>query len=48
MVSQFLASVQVVILLTSVEKDRSLGGSIIIRLDNGAFVGLIYKLLVFS
>ena len=32
----------------SVEEHRSLGGSIIIRLDNSAFVGLIYKLLVFS
>ena len=31
-----------------VEEHRSLGGSIISRLDNGAFVGLIYKLLVFS
>ena len=33
---------------TCVEEHRSLGGSIISRLDNGAFVGLIYKLLVFS
>ena len=32
----------------SVEEHRSLGGSIISRLDNGAFVGLIYELLVFS
>ena len=31
-----------------VEEHRSLGGIIISRLDNGAFVGLIYKLLVFS
>ena len=31
-----------------VEENRSLGGSIISRLDNGAFVGLIYELLVFS
>ena len=31
-----------------VEEQRSLGGSIISRIDNGAFVGLIYKLLVFS
>ena len=31
-----------------VEEHRSIGGSIISRLDNGAFVGLIYKLLVFS
>ena len=31
-----------------VEEHRSLGGSIISSLDNGAFVGLIYKLLVFS
>ena len=31
-----------------VEEHRSLGGSIISRLDNGAFVGLIYSLLVFS
>ena len=30
------------------EEHRSLGGSIISRLDNGAFVGLIYELLVFS
>ena len=30
----------------SVEEHRSLGGSIISRLDNGAFVGLIYELLV--
>ena len=33
---------------TGVEEHRSLGGSIISRLDNGAFVGLIYELLVFS
>ena len=32
----------------NVEEHGSLGGSIIIRLDNGAFVGLIYELLVFS
>ena len=31
-----------------VEEHRSLGGSIISRLDNCAFIGLIYKLLVFS
>ena len=31
-----------------VEEHRSLGGSIISRLDNGAFVGLIYEILVFS
>ena len=31
-----------------VEEHRSLGGSIISRLGNGAFVGLIYELLVFS
>ena len=31
-----------------VEDHRSLGGSTISRLDNGAFVGLIYELLVFS
>ena len=31
-----------------VEEECSLGGRIIIRLDNGAFVGLIYELLVFS
>ena len=31
-----------------VEEQRSLGGSIISRLDNGVFVGLIYELLVFS
>ena len=31
-----------------VEEHRNLGGSIISRLDNGAFVGLIYELLVFS
>ena len=31
-----------------VEEHRGLGGNIIIRLDNGAFVGLIYSLLVFS
>ena len=30
-----------------VEEHRSLGGSIISRLDNGAFVGLTYSLLVF-
>ena len=29
------------------EEHRSLGGSIISRLDNGAFVGLIFELLVF-
>ena len=33
---------------TVVEEHCSLGGSIISRLDNGAFVGLIYSLLVFS
>ena len=32
----------------TVEENCSLGGSIISRLDNGAFVGLIYELLVFS
>ena len=32
----------------SVEEHRSLGGSIISRLYNGLFVGLIYELLVFS
>ena len=31
-----------------VEDRRSLGGSIISNLDNGAFVGLSYSLLVFS
>ena len=31
-----------------VEEHRGLGGNIIIRLDNGAYVGLIYSLLVFS
>ena len=31
-----------------VEERRSLCGSITRRLDNGAFVGLIYSLLVFS
>ena len=31
-----------------VEEHRGLGGNIIIRLDNGAFVGLFYSLLVFS
>ena len=31
-----------------VEEHRSLGVSIISRLDNGAFVGLIFKLLDFS
>ena len=31
-----------------VEEHRSLGCSIIRRLDNSAFVGLIYELLVFS
>ena len=31
-----------------VEEKRSLGGSIISRLDNCAFSGLIYSLLVFS
>ena len=30
------------------EEHRSLGGSITSRLDNGAFVGLIYELLFFS
>ena len=30
-----------------IEEHRSLGGSIIIGLDNGTFVGLIYSLLVF-
>ena len=32
----------------TVEEHRSLGGTIISRLDNGAFVGLIHELLVFS
>ena len=32
--------------IVAVEEHRSLGGSIIIRLDNGAFFGLIYELLV--
>ena len=32
----------------TVEEHRSLGGNIISSLDNGAFVGLIYELLVFS
>ena len=31
-----------------VEEHSILGGSIISELDNGAFVGLIYELLVFS
>ena len=31
-----------------VEEHLGLGGNIISRLDNGAFVGLIYSLLVFS
>ena len=31
-----------------VEEHCSLGGSIISRLENGDFVGLIYELLVFS
>ena len=31
-----------------VEEHRRLGGSIISRLDNAAFVGLIYELLVLS
>ena len=31
-----------------VEEHRSLGSSISSRLDNDAFVGLIYSLLVFS
>ena len=31
-----------------VEEHRSLGGSTISRLDNGAFIGLIYEILVFS
>ena len=35
-------------LLPIVEKHRSVGGSIIRRLDHGDFVGLIYELLVFS
>ena len=34
-------------LASYVEEHRSLGGIIISRLDNGAFVGLIYELLVF-
>ena len=36
------------IALLPVEEYRSLGGSIISRLDNGAFVGLIDSLLVLS
>ena len=40
---------QVLLKLTFyVEEHRSLGGRIISRLDNCAFVGLIYELLVFS
>ena len=35
-------------MLSDVEEHISLGGSIIRRLSNGAFVGLIYELLVFS
>ena len=31
-----------------VEEHCGIGGNIISRLDNGAFVGLIYSLLVFS
>ena len=31
-----------------VEEHRGIGGNIINRLDNGAFVGLIYSILVFS
>ena len=31
-----------------VEEHRGIGGNIISRLDHGAFVGLIYSLLVFS
>ena len=34
--------------MVSVEEHRSLGGIISSRLDHGSFVGLIYKLLVFS
>ena len=37
-----------ILVFDSVEEHRSLGGSIISRLYNGAFVGLIYSLLVFS
>ena len=32
----------------SVEEQRGIGGNITIKLDNGAFVGLIYSLLVLS
>ena len=40
---------QVLLKLTCyVEEHRSICGRIISRLDNGAFVGLIYELLVFS
>ena len=35
-------------IVTCVEEHRGLGGNIISRLDNGAIVGLIYSLLVFS
>ena len=35
-------------LICYVEEHRSICGRIISRLDNGAFVVLIYKLLVFS
>ena len=35
-------------LILYVEEHRGLGGNIISRLNNGAFVGLIYSLLVFS
>ena len=34
--------------VVTVKEHHVLGGNIIIRLDNGNFVGLIYSLLVFS
>ena len=40
--------VRVLKLTRYVGEHRSLGGSISSRFDNGAFVGLIYELLVFS
>ena len=48
MVNNFHTQLELFSMKPPDESHRSLGGSIISRLDNGAFVGLIYELLVFS
>ena len=48
LVSNMVVHSCVVKLTCYVEEPRSLGGNIIIRLDNGAFAGLIYSLLILT